>query len=113
MNSALRLRRPIDYARVRRNGCWQRHPEMAIGVRANERMHNRYGIVTGKRIGVAVVRNRCKRRLAAALRIMHPALRQGYDVVVIARRSLVEQPFGELQRIIRELFARARLIEMR
>jgi len=113
MKSALRLRRPADFARVRRNGRWQRHPAMAIGVRANERLHNRYGIVTGKRIGVAVIRNRCKRRLAAALSILHPALRQGFDVVVIARQSLVEQPFGDLQRILRELFARAKLIEMR
>lgn len=112
MKSALRLRRSADFARVRRSGSLHRHPAMAIGVRANELAHNRYGIVTGKRIGVAVVRNRCKRRLVAALGVLHPALRQGYDIVVIARRSAIEQPFSELQRIMQELFARARLIEL-
>ena len=113
MKSALRLRRSADFARVRRKGRWQRHPAMAIGVCANELLHNRYGIVTGKRIGVAVIRNRCKRRHAAALGILHPAIQPGYDVVVIARQSMIEQPFGELQRILRELFARAKLIELR
>lgn len=111
MKSALRLRRSADFARVRRNGSLHRHSALAIGVCANELLHNRYGIVTGKRIGVAVVRNRCKRRLVAALDTIHPALRQGYDVVVIARQSLIEQPFSELQRILHVLFTRAKLIE--
>lgn len=111
MKSAFRLRRSKDFARVRRNGRLHRHPAMTIGVCANELLHNRYGIVTGKRIGVAVIRNRCKRRLVAALDTLHPAMRQGYDIVVIARQSMIEQPFCELQRILRELFARAKLIE--
>ena len=111
MKSALRLRRSADFARVRRSGKTHRHPAMAIGVCANERLHNRYGVVTGKRIGMAVVRNRCKRRLVAALDSLHPALRQGFDIVVIARQSLIEQPFSELQRILQELFRRAKLLE--
>lgn len=111
MNSALRLRRPADFARVRRHGKLHRHPALAIGVCANDLLHNRYGVVTGKRIGGAVIRNRCKRRLLAALAILHPALRQGYDLVVIARRNLAEQPFSALQRILHELFTRAQLFE--
>ncbi len=111
MKSALRLRRSVDFARVRRGGNRHRHPALAIGIRANELARNRYGVVTGKRIGGAVIRNRCKRRLVAALDSLHPALRQGYDIVVIARRSMIEQPFSDLQRILGELFKRAKLIE--
>ena len=112
MKSALRLRRPADFARVRRRGSMHRHPAMAIGVCANELARNRYGIVTGKHIGGAVVRNSCKRRLAAALSNLHPALRQGYDIVLIARKGIIVQPFSELQRILHVLFARAELLEM-
>lgn len=111
MKSALRLRQSVDFARVRRSGNTHRHPAIAIGIRANELLHNRYGVVTGKRIGVAVIRNRCKRRLVAALDSLHPALRQGYDIVVIPRKSTIEQPFSELQRILWELFTRAKLVE--
>lgn len=111
MKSALRLRRPADFARVWRSGGMYRHPAMSIGVCANELAHNRYGIVTGRRIGIAVVRTRCKRRLAAALSNLHPALRQGFDIVVIARQSLVLQPFSELQRILQGLLTRAKLLE--
>ena len=111
MKSALRLRQSVDFGRVRRSGITHRHPAMAIGIRANELFHNRYGVVTGKSIGVAVIRNRCKRRLVAALDSLHPALRQGYDIVIIARKSMIKQPFSELQRILQELFTRAKLIE--
>jgi ribonuclease P protein component len=111
MKSVLRLRRPADFARARRFGIVHRHPALAISVCANDLSHNRYGIVTGKRLGIAVMRNRCKRRLGAALRALHPFLRQGFDIVVIARRSLTEQPFIELSRILRQLFARAQLLE--
>ena len=112
MKSALRLRRPADFARVRRRGSMHRHPAMRIGVCANDLLHNRYGVVTGRRIGAAVIRNRCKRRLVAALDTIHPALRQGFDIVVIARQSMIAEPFSDIQRILRKLFARAKLIEM-
>ena len=112
MKSALRLRRPADFARVKRHGGGQRHPVMALSVCANRLTRNRYGIVVGKHIGVAVVRNRIKRRLRAALTRLHLSLRQGYDIVVTARRGLAAQPFSELCRILYQLLRRAQLIEM-
>ena len=111
MKSALRLRRPADFARAKRFGKAQRHPTLSISVCANLCERNRYGIVVGKRLGIAVTRNRIKRRLRAVLTELHPQLRQGFDIVVIARRAAPAQPFGELRRILCGLFLRARLIE--
>ena len=111
MKTALRLRKPADFVNVRRNGSVQRHLSMSLAVCANALEHNRYGIVTGKRLGIAVARNRAKRRLRAIVLSLHPVLRQGYDIVVIARRQAAEQPFVELRRILTELFARAQLLE--
>lgn len=111
MRSALRLRKPADFAYVRRHGTVQRHPVMSIGVCANALAHNRYGIVVGRRLGIAVARNRIKRRLRATLSELHPLLRQGYDIVVIARRNATAQPLIELRRILADLFTRAQLLE--
>lgn len=110
MRSALRLRRPADFARVQRRGAVYRHPDLSLGVRKNDLSHNRYGIVAGRRVGKAVIRNRCKRRLRAVLNCLHASLHQGFDVVVVARPVNAWQPFSELQRILRELCLRARLI---
>lgn len=73
--------------------------------------HNRYGIVAGRRLGMAVERNRIKRRLRALLVALHKDLRQGFDIVLLPRRAVLQQPFSELQRIIRRMFLQARLVE--
>ncbi len=109
MKAALRLRRSADFARVRRRGRLYRQPTLLLRVCANSLPHNRYGIVTSKRLGNAVQRNRCKRRLRAALWQLHGRLRQGFDIVVIARGGAAAQPFAELLRILKWLLAQAQL----
>lgn len=111
MKSALRLRRPSDFARVQRLGAVCRHHDLSISVCGSELSQNRYGIITSKRLGNAVVRNKCKRRLRAILADLHDELRQGFDVVVITRPTIVRQPFSELYRILYGLLAQARLME--
>ena len=111
VKSALRLRRFADFAAVHSDGRFYRHRALTLACRANGLPHNRYGIVAGRRLGIAVVRNRVKRRLRAAIYQMHAGLRPGYDVVVIARPIAREQPFDELKRILSGLFMQAKLIE--
>lgn len=72
--------------------------------------HNRYGIITGKALGKAVVRNRVRRLLREAIRSLHPHLQSGHDVVIIARRPLVGQPFADIQRIVRMQLQQAGLL---
>ena len=111
MKAALRLRRPADFARVRSDGVVYRHSALLLSVCANGLPHNRYGFVVGGRIGNAVRRNRCKRRLRALIDRFHDRLQPGSDIVLIARKPVLGQPFDELQRILGRLFARARLME--
>lgn len=82
-----------------------------INVAENSLSHNRYGFVTSKKVGNAVVRNQTKRRLREATYQLHPHLLQGYDIVVIARPAIVEQPFSQLLRILDEMYRRASLKE--
>ena len=110
MRSALRLRRPADFARATRFGAKYRHPHLLINICENGLSHNRYGIVAGKQLGKAVIRNRTKRRLRAILSLAHAKLRPGFDVVVVARAPVTRQPFSALQRIVDELLVRAQLV---
>jgi ribonuclease P protein component len=54
----------------------------------------RIGLVVGKRVGNAVVRNRAKRRLRHALKQI--PLEQGMDYVIIAEREVLDLPFESL-----------------
>ena len=69
---------------------------------------NRYGIVAGRRLGTAVVRNRVKRQLRAM--VSNIAAREGGDVVLIARKPATETDYHTLENATQELFARARLL---
>ncbi len=110
MKPALRLRRSADFARTGQFGAVYRHPAVSISVCRNELSHNRYGIVTSRRLGKAVVRNKCRRRLRSILSHLHAGASQGFDVVVVAKPAIIEQPFSDLQRILGRLLLKARLI---
>ncbi len=111
MESALRLRRPADFKQVQRAGKVYRHPSMLVSICASNLPRNRYGFVAGKRLGGAVHRNRCKRRMRALIHSLHNGLRQGFDIVLVARPAMCRQPFLELQRILKRLLLQARIIE--
>lgn len=71
----------------------------------------RLGIVTGRRIGNAVVRNRIKRRLREIGRCLHPRIAGGWDLVVIVRPAIVSEPFAAIDQAVRSALADLRLLE--
>ena len=71
----------------------------------NDLDQTRFGFATGKRLGGAVVRNRVRRRIREALRVMAPSFQPGWDVLIIARPAIVEADqdalVGALRRVLR------------
>ena len=65
--------------------------------RGDERALIRAGFTATKRIGNAVQRNRAKRRMREAARLLLPAhARPGYDYVFIARGGVTTRPWVRL-----------------
>jgi ribonuclease P protein component len=106
-----RLHKADDFARVREQGKVVSHRDLLLSYAPNTFDYNRYGFITSKRLGKAVVRNLVRRRLREVIRQHHPHLRAGYDIVLIGRPGIVLQPFNALHRIIEELARRASLLE--
>ncbi|MEL6307628.1 MAG: ribonuclease P protein component [Chloroflexota bacterium] len=107
MQRRLRLHHSRDFKRLREVGQAKRHPHLILSYHPNQLEYNRYGFITVKRLGNAVVRNRVRRLMREAVRLQHPSLRQGYDMVFIARAPIVAQPFEHVQRIVYDLCRRA------
>lgn len=103
-----RLRRRQDFGSVYREGRAQTSDLLALRVRPNQLGHNRYGFSVGRRVGKAVIRNRVKRRLRAAVTALAP--RGGWDVVVMARAPAATVDYDELVHTLARLFRRARLL---
>jgi ribonuclease P protein component len=108
MDRSLRLHESYDVKQTRSRGKSGASGPLVARVLPNalEPARNRYTVVAGKKVGKAHERNRCKRVTREALRLMHPVLRQGYDVVVIIRggvdeltgRDVAERSLGEIFR---------------
>ncbi len=111
MQRRFRLQHRRDFARLRAEGTTHKHATMLLNVAPNGLDHNRYGFITSKRLGKAVQRNRLRRRLREAVRQLHPRLRCGYDVVIVARPPLAGQPYDEVVRIVLQLASRGGLVE--
>ena len=60
-------------------------PLFVLYVRKNGKPCNRLGITTSKSVGKAVQRNRCRRVLREAYRLLEPELVSGYDLILVAR----------------------------
>lgn len=67
--------------------------------------------ITGKRVGSAVARNRARRLLREAWSALAPGVRDGYDLVMVARGPFGRAGATELTAEIEELLRRGGLIE--
>ncbi|MBN1564098.1 MAG: ribonuclease P protein component [Anaerolineae bacterium] len=111
MQRQYRLRRREDFARLRKQGRVWRHRVLVVSVIPNGLAHNRYGFITSKHLGKAVVRNRMRRRLREVVRRLHPLLKPGYDLAFIARQPLVDLSFPALYDVVWSLLQQANLIQ--
>ena len=66
---------------------------------------SRFGFVTSKRVGKAVLRNKIKRRLRQAALLSR--VEEGWDVVVIARKDAASADFDSLRKSMQALLGRA------
>ena len=95
---AARLAHPAEFRRVKEQGRSFGGRFLVLGVlrQADPSCPTRIGLVTSRRVGGAVVRNRVRRRLREAIRASRPRLREGAWLVVIARHLAAHVTAAEL-----------------
>jgi len=108
MKRAYRLRRPDQFQRVRREGRNWGSPLLTLNVATSRRRVSRCGFIVGKRVGKAVERNRARRRVREAVRLVYDAIIPGRDLVFVLRSSdLATIEFTQLQALVGDLLRRA------
>ncbi|MEO7664123.1 MAG: ribonuclease P protein component [Candidatus Limnocylindrales bacterium] len=105
------LSRPPDFAALQENGTMKSHPLLSARIARTDLETTRFGMATSRAIGSAVVRNRVRRRLRAALRGMAPAFQPGWDVLIIARPAVVTADHQALTSALRRLLAKGGVLE--
>lgn len=71
---------------------------------------SRLGVITTRKLGNAVVRNRARRLLREVYRLHQHELRGPLDLVLVARSEMVKSNFQKLEREFLACLRRARLL---
>lgn len=86
-----RLKGPLQYQHVFRQGVRLDGRLFTLLAIPNALGYDRLGVTAGRQIGGATERNRAKRLLRETFRLnKRPASSEGFDVVLVAKKELVE-----------------------
>lgn len=112
MQKSSRLRLSKDFKRVYQDGqSVANRNQVVFFLKSGIIGETRIGFSLSKKIGSAVVRNRLKRLLREAYRRNEARIREGYDLIVIARPPLKEKSLQEVEKSLLAMFAKAGLLK--
>lgn len=111
MKRAVTLKKNHEFRRLYQKGASAAGPGMVLYCRKNRLGHNRLGLTASVKLGSAVVRNRCRRRLREVYRLHSPRLRQGWDIILVARSRTAGISWQELNNTFLRLCRKLDLLE--
>ena len=110
MKRNFRLTRSTDFKRVRNAGKSYAHPLIVLVASPAAENSLKVGVTAGRSVGGAIQRNRAKRLLREAMRLLLPAIRPGWDLILIARKPLAVATYEQVQSTLSQLIRRANLL---
>ena len=111
MKAAVTLKQNYEFRRLYQRGASAVGGGMVLYCRKNRLGHNRLGLTASVKLGGAVVRNRARRRLREVYRLNSPRLRQGWDIILVARGRTLTASWKELNDTFLRLCRKLSLLE--
>ena len=105
----MRLRRPHEFRRVWSRGRSWGHSLFILWALPNDMQCVRIGITASKKVGNAVERNRAQRLLREAVRHLYGHVMVGWDLVLVARSSLLKVKEPQVESALQQMLQRAEL----
>jgi len=99
----------IEFKKVFLEGKRIESKNLIVFILNNEYKFNRLGLVVKKEIGKAVVRNKIKRRARETYRQINRKLFQGYDIIILVKKSVVELKHFQLYSELEDLFYKEKI----
>jgi ribonuclease P protein component len=111
-NKPQKLRNGKQFRRVYHEGQRFHTPFFSAFILKTDTGERRYGITVTRKIGGAVVRNRCKRRLRAIMRKYNSIAQVedlntiGFDLVLNAKSALLDAQFHQIEESFAQVMER-------
>lgn len=111
MKRATTVKENYEFRRMYAKGKSGVSPCLVVYCRPNKRDHNRLGVTVSAKLGHAVVRNRIRRRLREIYRLSQPKMKQGFDIILVARSRAVMATYQDLERAYFRMCEKLDLLE--
>ena len=111
MQKNFRLTKSADFVDIRKNGKTWSNSDLVLIMRLRNIDNDsapRFGFVVSKKIGNAVIRNKCKRQMREAIRKFD--ITGNCDLVFIARTPISEKKHTEIIKSMGSLLSQAKLV---
>lgn len=106
-----KLRKNAEFRTVYRRGKSISNELLVLYIYRNGKNNfNRFGVSVSKKVGKSVVRNRVRRLIKESYRLNSHELKQGYDLVVIARTNSKGKNYKHIEGSLMNLFKKAGIL---
>ena len=96
--SELTLRKQKDFSKVYKKGKSRGSKYVVVLYRKNNLGYTRTAFVSSKKVGNSVERNRSRRLMKESYHFMKDKMKEGYDIVFVARNSINGTGMEEVRR---------------
>ena len=86
-----------EFTDIINTGKSRKNKFFSIYYRSNNEK-NRYGITIPKKLGIAVLRNKTKRRVKNIIDKNKKSIQNGYDYVIIVKKGILELTYIDMER---------------
>lgn len=111
LNRSYSLKRHKEFRYTYRNGKRVGSEAFTLITARNRYKRLQVGFSVSKKIGHAVDRNRCKRRLKACFSSFLPRVREGSNLVIVAKREALDMDFVLLTETMEKTLKKANLFK--
>ena len=105
------LRRKDDFTAIYRRGRSIGERYIVFFYRKNDLSYNRTAFLASKKVGNSVVRNRARRLMKESYRQIFERLAVGYDIIFIARKTIVNLKCADVKKSIEAATRRSGILK--
>ncbi len=105
------LRRKKDFSSIYNKGKSVGERYVVVFFRKNGLAYNRTAFLASKKVGKSVIRNRARRLMKESYREVGERIDIGYDLIFIARNSILNVKCGDVRRSMESALKRAKVLK--
>lgn len=105
------LRKKDDFTGIYRKGKSIGERYIVFFYRKNGLSYNRTAFLASKKVGNSVKRNRARRLMKENYRFLGKNIKEGYDIIFIARNTINEKKAGDVGKSMRRAISKAGLFK--